>query len=50
MEKKNITSNPSTAWGPAGKLVVIGEVFDRGWHLVQRIVEKLSIGSVVLYL
>lgn len=53
MEMKNVIYNPSAVWGPGEKLIVVGEIFQRGWYLVQSIVEKLSIMSVgraVLYL
>lgn len=53
MEMKNVTYNPSAVWDPGEKLIVVGEIFQRGWYLVQRIMEKLSIMSerrVVLYL
>lgn len=50
---KNISCNPSTPWSSTGKLIVVGEIISRGWYLVQKIVEKLRIGSIgrmVLYL
>lgn len=43
---KTVTSNPSTAWGPAEKTQNYGEIFYKGWYLVQRIAEKLRINSV----
>lgn len=43
MGMKNIASDPNIAWGPAGKCIVVGEIFYKGWYLVQRIVAKLNI-------